>query len=146
MARTICACAQCVACCTVQPGSCNPGDVERIADYLGEPVETAKLHFWASPGAVLMDSRSGRLLRVGTITPRLEGGRCVFLDDTDRCRVHAVAPAGCALFDVHMSRATSDPIMWAHLRAIMGAPEYAALRATLEPATSWQGRSTDGGV
>lgn len=39
---------------------------------------------------------------IGSITPRSQGGRCVFLDEQDRCRIHAVAPFGCAYYDTHM--------------------------------------------
>lgn len=100
--RTTCACQECVACCKRQPGPLAPGDFEKIAALLGEDRETAKLHFWASPGALVMDVSTRRQFRVGTITPRVAHGRCVFLDDQDLCKIHAAAPFGCAMFDTHM--------------------------------------------
>ena len=100
--RTSCACNECVACCKRQPGPLAPGDFERIAAHLGEDRQTAKLHFWASPGALVMDRETGVQRKIGTITPRFVKGRCVFLDEQDRCAIHPVAPFGCAMFDTHM--------------------------------------------
>lgn len=104
--RTTCACPRCVACCKQQPGPLVPGDIERIAARLQVPIATALDRFWASPGTVVLrvhaDGRE-ELRRVGTITPRHVGGRCTFLSADDRCQIHAVAPAGCAYFDMHMS-------------------------------------------
>jgi len=57
--------------------------------------------FVASPGSMVKDSL-GDVFRVGTITPRYRKGRCVFLNEQDRCEIHAVAPFGCAYFDTHM--------------------------------------------
>lgn len=137
--RTTCACAACVQCCKDQPGPLAPGDLERIAAHLGETPEQAKAHFWASPGAVVLDLRTGRQARIGSITPRRENGRCVFLDAHDRCRVHAVAPAGCAYFDTHMS-AVEGQRRGAVIVTLQQAPDYQALRSTLPLATSWRPR------
>jgi len=107
--RTSCACAACVECCKRQPGPLIPGDLERIAEHLGLPVaEAARAFFWASGGA-LVGTADGRQFRVGSITPRHERGRCVFLDAEDRCSIHEVAPAGCAYFDTHMSARVAAP-------------------------------------
>jgi Fe-S-cluster containining protein len=112
MNRTTCACADCVACCKQQPGALVAGELERIAAHLGETVDEAKAHFWASPGALVGDRTTGRVFRVGTITPRFDRkrGRCVFLTDEDRCAIHAVAPFGCAFFDTHMSGAEGQTL------------------------------------
>lgn len=128
--RTECACRECVACCKRQPGPLAPGDLEKIAAYLGETPEEARRHFRASPGAIVKDSRSGQKFQIGTITPKMEGGRCVFLDAQDRCRIHAVAPAGCAYFDTHMKAPE------AHRRSLglvqlQQSFEYQRLRANL---------------
>lgn len=136
--RTSCACRDCVACCETQPGSLAPGDFERIADFLGESREQAKIHFWASPGALVADTRTGRTYRIGTITPKRKGGRCVFLDIRNRCRIHPVAPYGCAYFDTHMSAAEGRRRSTPHLLAIARDAEYQALREELPAATSWK--------
>ena len=136
-ARTTCACAECVQCCRDQPGCLIPGDMERIAAHLGETLDEAKRHFWSSPGALLMDRQTGRQFRVRTITPKREHGRCVFLDEQDRCRVHAVAPAGCAHFDVHMSAAQAKPRS-VEMVIRQQDPAYQALRQTLDVATSYK--------
>jgi Fe-S-cluster containining protein len=88
--------------------------------------------FVASPGALVKDRSTGRVQRIGTVTPRFDRRRkrCVFLDDHDRCTIHAVAPFGCAYFDTHMSLGKG------HVRSLWLAretarPEYQALRNTL---------------
>lgn len=105
--RTACDCTECVACCQRYPGPLAPGDYERIREHLGGQDIDHKL--WASPGAIVMDTRSGQVGRVGTITPRMKDGRCVFLDKDNRCSIHAVAPFGCAYFDTHMTKEEADP-------------------------------------
>jgi Fe-S-cluster containining protein len=131
--RTTCSCAECIRCCHDQPGSLAPGQLEAIAEYLGQPVRVAALKFWASPGALLGNSKTGQTYRIGTITPRLKDGRCVFLSADDRCTIHAVAPAGCALFDTHMSAEAAQPIgLW--LARAQADPAYQSLRRTLATA------------
>ena len=132
-ARTTCTCAECVRCCHDQPGSLIPGQLETIAEYLGQPVRVAALLFWASPGALVGNTTTGQTYRIGTITPRLKAGRCVFLSADDRCTIHAVAPAGCALFDTHMSAKDAQPIGLWMARAQADAA-YQSLRRTLRPA------------
>jgi Fe-S-cluster containining protein len=136
--RTSCACHNCVRCCHVQPGPLAPGDLERIAEHLGETPEEAKRHFCASPGGLWKSSSTGVTERVGTITPKRRHGRCVFLDENDRCRVHPVAPAGCAYFDTHMG--TTE----AHRRSVWlmsqqsRDSDYQALRNELPYAQSYK--------
>lgn len=114
-----------------------PGDFERIAEYLGETKEQAKVHFWASGGSLVQDSVTGRQFRIGTITPRMKNGRCVFLDDNDRCRIHAVAPFGCAYFDTHMSL-TEGSMRGSWLATETMSPSYRQLRGELPFATSYK--------
>lgn len=138
--RTTCACAACVRCCTEQPGPLAPGQLERIAAYLQKPVRDVLGLFWRSPGALVKSLWSGETRMIGTITPRLRDGRCVFLDAHARCRIHAVAPFGCSHFDTHQS-----PEEWQRrgqwlYRAIEDNPAYQSLRATLPEATSWRPR------
>lgn len=135
--RTTCACDDCVRCCKEQPGPLVPGDMERIAAHLGVSMAEAKGHFWSSPGALVMDTATGRQFRVRTITPRAVRGRCVFLGDDDRCRVHPVAPAGCAYFDTHMQSVE------AHRRAVAVVrlqqdEDYQRLRQELPVADSYR--------
>lgn len=134
--RTVCACAQCTQCCKRQPGALAPGDLERIAAFLGETPSEAERHFWASPGALVR--AHGRTYRVGTITPKRRKGRCVFLDEHDRCKVHAVAPAGCAYFDTHQGLATAhERSLWLVEEQERSA-EYKALRDRLPYALSYK--------
>lgn len=134
-ARTICACDECVACCKRQAGPLAPGDFERIAEFLGEDRETAKRYFCASPGSLLKDTSTGRQFRIGSITPRMEQKRCVFLDDQDRCRIHPVAPFGCAMYDPHM-RTSEARRRGSWLKAAQQDESYQALRRELPIATT----------
>jgi Fe-S-cluster containining protein len=101
-ARTECACESCAAHCRVVPGYLVPDDVERISRHLGyhNPLSFASAHLLASPGATVL--QEGRLRQIPTLVPRRqENGACLFLDENNRCRIHAVAPYGCAMFDSH---------------------------------------------
>jgi Fe-S-cluster containining protein len=131
--RTTCACADCIECCTRQPGPLAPGDLERIAAHLGQPVRVAALKFWASPGALVMHSQTRQTFRIGSITPRHVDGRCVFLDADDRCTIHAVAPMGCSHFDTHQDLAEGTRrSMWLARQQLD--PAYQSLRRTLADA------------
>src|SRR5262245_6408855 len=102
-ARTICDCEECMANGRPLPRYLTPADLERIHQHVA-PSED--LHSWArqyllaSPGAVVLCR--GQKARILTLVParRVEGA-CIFLTDTGRCAIHAVAPFGCAFFDAH---------------------------------------------
>jgi len=141
MERTTCSCNECVDCCKRQPAALVAGDMERIAAFLGKSLEDAKAYFWASPGAVAMNRATGRVWRIGTITPRWDRRRkrCVFLTDEDRCSIHEVAPFGCAYFDTHMDHDEG------HTRALMAldsqqTDEYQELRRSLPLADHYKPR------
>jgi Fe-S-cluster containining protein len=132
--RTTCACKACTACCKRQPGPLAPGDFERIQAHLQASDEEMQKLFWASPGAVGR-LHSGKTVRVGTITPRFHKGRCVFLDENDRCKIHSVAPFGCAYFDTHMDNSTAqERSNWLAYEQLTN-EEYQQLRKTLPYAT-----------
>jgi Fe-S-cluster containining protein len=131
--RTTCSCAECVRACYRQPGPLAPGDVERIAAFLKITLTEAKTYFCASPGALVGDSRTGRVWRIGSITPKKRRGRCVFLDAEDRCRIHPVSPAGCAWFSACTPSVTNEDQRRSHALAVAQTdPDYQALRATLD--------------
>lgn len=133
--RTSCACDQCKACCKRQPGPLAPRDFDRIAEHLGESREEAKKHFWSSPGCLMKNLWTGETTRVGTITPRYVRGRCVFLNEQDRCSIHAVAPFGCSHFDTHMgARDAMDRSVWLAQEQAADA-DYKQLRDELPYAT-----------
>ncbi len=114
--RSECACAGCVACCKAMPGMLVPGDVERIERTL--PTLWPSQYLVASEGALVV--YRGEAVRIPTIVPAQKpDGSCVFLDDQDRCTIHAVAPYGCTHFDVHQSKAESDARSTAGLWTIL---------------------------
>lgn len=121
--RTVCACQTCIAGCKSKPGALAPGDLEAIQTHLGQSGdEFVETHFQASEGALvakIIDDAPVRF-RVPSIVPAQQpDGRCVFLDEHDRCRVHPVAPAGCSYYDTHMDRAAADrrSVYLIHLQA-----------------------------
>lgn len=132
--RTTCSCATCIQCCKEQPGPLVPGDFERIRDHLGLTDTEARAYFWSSPGSLVMDTSTGRQSWIRSITPKYVRGRCVFLDAEDRCRVHAVAPAGCAIFDTHQTREVAHTrMLWCVKEQLQ--PGYQELRKSLDVAT-----------
>ena len=135
--RTVCACERCTDCCKRQPGPLIEGDYERIRAHLQVSDEEMRKLFWASPGALVKNTVTGTVSRVGSITPRYRKGRCVFLDEHDRCKIHAVAPFGCAYFDTHMSQAASQDRSRFAVHSQESA-EYQALRNKLPLATHYK--------
>lgn len=124
--RTVCACSECVAHCKRQPGPLAVHDLERV--------DNDKL--CASPGAVV--GRAGRIFSIGTIVPKTKAdGTCVFLDEQDRCTIHATAPFGCAYFDAHMGRQEAFRRASWYLTRIETSETYRALRASLPSARTW---------
>lgn len=122
--RTECTCPQCASHCRVVPGYLVPADVERISRFLGyrNPLACAQAHLLASPGATVL--HNGQVRQIPTLVPRRQAnGACVFLDDQQRCRIHAVAPFGCAFFDAHQSHTE------ANTRSSYGLQEIARLWA-----------------
>ena len=135
--RTKCACSRCVACCKRQPAAIVLEDWERIKKKLLTDDEGMRKKFWASPGALVKDTLTGETRRIGSITPRYSHGKCIFLDENDRCRIHDVAPFGCSYFDTHMTAFDGHPrSVWMatqHQR-----PEFQALRNTLPMANHYK--------
>jgi Fe-S-cluster containining protein len=134
--RTECACPADRDYCRRAPGFLIPEDVQKIGDYLVEQgtidaPDRVLAYLRASKGAVVGDSRTGRVFRIGTITPRMEDGRCVFLDDAERCRIHPVAPFACSRFDAHMSPEEGQRRSAWGLRQIVNSPGYELVRSLL---------------
>ena len=140
-ARTECACANCASHCRVVPGYLMPADVERISRHLGytNPLSFASENLLASPGATVL--QAGQVRQLPTLVPRYQAnGACVFLDENSRCRIHAVAPYGCAFFDSHMAddeatRRSTRGLMevarlWAHPKAYLYTLLWRILDAT----------------
>lgn len=87
--RSFCECRACSFQCRVLPGTCAPGDVERILTSLGcDPADLDDVasYFMAD------DDNSG----VEVIRPKqLENGNCVFYDE-GRCLIYRNRPFGCS--------------------------------------------------
>lgn len=120
-ARTECACAECVMNCQHMPGYLIPEDLTAIAAELGYDnwEKFAFENLAASQGATVM-MRDGQTLQIPTLVPqRQANGACKFLDENQRCRLHAVSPFGCSFFDCRQSRAEADARSVRGLQAIV---------------------------
>jgi hypothetical protein len=99
--RTTCACNVCVLNCRVMPGYLIPADLERIIPPYVDSFLWAQENLLASPGALVMNSQTGRTFRIGTLVPAIkaDGGGCINLTKDGRCKIHQIAPFGCSFFD-----------------------------------------------
>jgi len=140
--RTVCACAACVRNCRHMPGYLIPADLERLRLQLaaGEALlDWARKHLLASPGAKV--AQGGRVFRIRTLVPaRRPDGACTFLTAQDRCGIHAVAPFGCAFFDMHMADAEANRRSCRGLQAVREAWIHGGLYAQLWLALHNEGR------
>ena len=122
-ARTVCACAECVRNCLHMPGYLVPADLVRIQQHLAADKDLllwARDSLLASPGAVV--AQQGRAFRIPTLVPaQRPGSGCLFLTAEQRCRIHAVAPFGCAFFDVHQAAEEADRRSIRGLQAVLQA-------------------------
>jgi Fe-S-cluster containining protein len=102
--RTKCSCSECRACCKTMPAYLGVLDIEKIAEFLGVTLPEVMNKLEASSGALVFSNKSG-LRRIETIVPSSRpDGSCVFLSKDGKCKIHPVAPFGCAFFDMHMTR------------------------------------------
>jgi Fe-S-cluster containining protein len=138
--RTVCACKDCVSFCKTNPGALVPSDVERIAERL---VELRLIEQKADVTRFLRSSRATTVYDVDDeqeahirkiVPARDRKGRCVFLDASDRCRIHGMSPFGCAYFDAHMEQPEIDRRRrWAY-QQIRSSSQYQSMRQTLQSA------------
>lgn len=116
--RSVCACHVCTANCKFIPGYLVPADIERISRSLGysNVVTFALENLAASPGATVMNAE-GRVFQIPTLVPqRKADGSCKFLDERNRCTIHAVSPFGCFSMDTEVL----TPEGWATREALTG--------------------------
>ncbi|HEX8520617.1 MAG TPA: hypothetical protein VF669_00090 [Tepidisphaeraceae bacterium] len=102
--RSVCACRRCAISCEHVPGALAPGDVERMAAFIGaqDVFAFARDHLLASEGVAVVTDRGDRVT-LRTLVPATEpDGSCKFLKG-GRCTIHEVSPFGCAFIDAHQS-------------------------------------------
>lgn len=98
-ARTNCDCRECQLNCQHMPGFLIPADLERMIPKETDPYVWAEKNLLASPGAVVMNTRTGVKSRIPTLVPAVKkDGSCIHLKDS-LCTIHEIAPFGCAFFD-----------------------------------------------
>lgn len=125
--------------CRTKPGVLIPGDAERIRDHVAPELSLSEFgehYLEASEGSLMQDRRTGRRYRLPTLVPKQNpDGSCVFLTAMGRCGCHAVSPAGCAYFDLSMSRDEGNRRSADLHEAIMsGDDQYEQLHAELTDA------------
>ena len=119
-ARTECVCAECVLNCQHMPGYLIPEDLPAIAAALGydDWDKFALESLAASSGATVLTDKG--MMQIPTLVPqRQANGACKFLDENQRCRLHAVSPFGCSFFDCTQSKAEADGRSAQGLQAIV---------------------------
>lgn len=100
--------------CKHIPGYLIPADLERMSKGMGfEDLKAwAMEHLLASPGATVgkIDEVTGRMstFSIPTLVPaRNAAGHCMHYEN-GLCKIHAIAPFGCAFFDTTQSHAEAQ--------------------------------------
>lgn len=124
--------------CKCMPGYLVPADLERMSKAMGsDDIKAwATKYLLASPGAKVAgrDPKTGKLItfQVPTLVPaRNANDHCVHLSPDGLCDIHAVAPFGCAFFDMKMGKNEGDNRSLAGLRAIIDDMEVTGLYSQL---------------
>lgn len=100
--KTECSCRRCAAACKHHPGSLMPGDLKRLADFLGLTVEKLfKKHIAVLDlGRVRLPFPAARYRPAGKVTKydpeQWLDCVCHWLTDDNLCAVHPVKPTECA--------------------------------------------------
>ena len=127
--RTYCSCGDCRSFCRTRPGALAPGDIDAIAEHLGLEYASASFiaeHMEATqdgPRTATPEFPDGR---TPAMRPKMVDGKCVFLGDDGKCKVHPVAPFECSR---HMACRPdeSGAALKALGKAIVGSRDYIQL-------------------
>lgn len=109
--RRVCDCKRCKNACTVKPGLFTYEQIQQVADYLNIDVKTLFEKYLGIEYLSLDGINAFALapavtkMKPGTFYPLMNGGTCVFLDATEHCKIHPVAPLECQLYHHSDSRA-----------------------------------------
>jgi Fe-S-cluster containining protein len=107
-----CSCNECISACLNDPGRLVPSDMPKMSRYLKISESDLKKNYLVivsikinglAANALAPAKKSGRrfIAEPGTIAPDYyskEKGRCIFLDDKERCLVHEVKPFECGAY------------------------------------------------
>lgn len=117
--RTSCDCTACASHCAVMPGYLIPSDLPRMAHGKDDFYAFVDASLEASPGAKVIDTRSGEIFNIPTLVPRArQNGSCMFFVE-GRCTIHEVSPFGCAFFDNHIDPTKAERLKMESLHAII---------------------------
>jgi Fe-S-cluster containining protein len=125
------------------PGYLDVADAKAVMQGDGLPEDMLA----SSEGATILDRSTNQVMRIGTITPRIDPltGACVFYSN-GLCEVHSIKPYGCACAKVCDERPqTEQEVMRtvAVLQDIMASTAYQEMREHLpkaEPLSDRKGR------
>ncbi|MFH0975816.1 MAG: YkgJ family cysteine cluster protein [Spirochaetota bacterium] len=107
-----CSCNECISACHNDPGRLVPEDISKLSRLLGISgsdlennylVRVSVISNGHTTNALAPAKKKGQrfIAPPGTIAPDYyaeEKGRCIFLDDKDRCTVHEAKPFECGAY------------------------------------------------
>ena len=91
-----------MSCCERKPGWLKPGEAEKIAAFLGVSLpdlfrQYLAVDWWVDEPDVFLLSPAIVGHDAGTEMPFVAKGRCAFLTEEGRCRIHSVKPFECGV-------------------------------------------------
>jgi hypothetical protein len=107
-----CSCNECISACLNDPGRLVPGDIPKLSRFLKISEHDLENYYLVRVSvtcnehtvhALAPAKKKGRrfIATPGTTAPDYyadEKGRCIFLDDKDRCSVHEAKPFECGAY------------------------------------------------
>lgn len=95
-----CTCKVCVEACTFKPGYFAPGEAERAATLLGLTLQEffdqyLGVDWYDKDETIFVLSPALAYMGGGGMFPPDPRGRCIFLDEHNRCKIHAAKPWEC---------------------------------------------------
>ena len=97
-----CTCKKCVNACKISPGWFAPGEAEKAAELLGMPFKEFRqkyiiIDYWVDGANVYAPRKLGvdEDLDLASYGYGFTEARCTFLDENDRCKIHAAKPMEC---------------------------------------------------
>ena len=97
-----CSCYICKSACTHKPGWFMPGEVEKVAEYLGMPLqelfdEKLGVDWWVTDGNIFVLAPATTSMDAGIEYPGNPKGQCIFYEN-GLCSIHSVKPFECREF------------------------------------------------
>ena len=96
-----CSCKDCARACKIKPGWFLPGEAEKAAKLMGMPLKKFAQKYLTIDYFTLEVNALQPAIKVSYsekdyIPMGLNSGRCVFLTEDDKCKIHAAKPYECS--------------------------------------------------